>query len=72
MRIIKQPAYERSYKKNIVKKHLTKEIERSLVYVVEISSTNGDIFKNGDIYKMHTYKDSILKSHGAYVLYPGK
>ena len=20
---------------------------------------------------MHTYKDSILKSHGAYVLYPG-
>ena len=29
------------------------------------------IFKNGDIYKMHTYKDSILKSHGAFVLYPG-
>lgn len=32
---------------------------------------NKSIFKNGDIYKMHTYKDSILKSHGAYVLYPG-
>ena len=29
------------------------------------------IFKNGDIYKMHTYKDSILKTEGSYVLYPG-
>lgn len=29
------------------------------------------IFKNGDIYKMHTYKDAILKTEGAYVLYPG-
>ncbi len=29
------------------------------------------IFKEGDIYKMHTYKDSILKTEGAYVLYPG-
>lgn len=28
-------------------------------------------FKNGDIYKMHTYKDAILKTEGAYVLYPG-
>lgn len=32
---------------------------------------NRSIFKKGDIYKMHTYKDSILRSHGAYVLYPG-
>ena len=32
---------------------------------------NNSIFKKGDIYKMHTYKDSILRSHGAYVLYPG-
>ena len=29
------------------------------------------IFKDGDIYKMHTYKDSILQTEGAYVLYPG-
>ena len=29
------------------------------------------VFKDGDIYKMHTYKDSILMSEGAYVLYPG-
>ena len=29
------------------------------------------VFKDGDIYKMHTYKDSILKTEGAYVLYPG-
>jgi hypothetical protein len=29
------------------------------------------IFKDGDIYKMHTYKDSILNTEGSYVLYPG-
>jgi predicted component of viral defense system (DUF524 family) len=29
-------------------------------------------FKNEDLDKMHTYKDAILGSIGAYVLYPGK
>lgn len=29
------------------------------------------VFKDGDIYKMHTYKDSILETEGSYVLYPG-
>lgn len=29
------------------------------------------VFKDGDIYKMHTYKDSILKTEGSYILYPG-
>jgi len=28
-------------------------------------------FKNGDVYKMHGYKDAILHSVGAYTLYPG-
>lgn len=28
-------------------------------------------FKYGDLYKMHTYKDAILRTEGAYVLYPG-
>jgi len=28
-------------------------------------------YKNADIYKMHTYKDAISNSLGAYVLYPG-
>lgn len=32
---------------------------------------NEYVFKDADIYKMHTYKDSILLSSGAYVLYPG-
>jgi len=28
-------------------------------------------YKDGDIYKMHTYKDAILSTKGAYILYPG-
>ncbi|BAZ98549.1 DUF2357 domain-containing protein [Methanothermobacter sp. EMTCatA1] len=28
-------------------------------------------FRDGDVYKMHTYKDAILHSVGAYILYPG-
>ena len=29
------------------------------------------IYKNADVYKMHTYKDAIKNTLGAYVLYPG-
>ncbi len=29
------------------------------------------VFKAGDIYKMHTYKDAIISSIGSYILYPG-
>lgn len=29
------------------------------------------IYKHEDVYKMHTYKDAILNTKGAYVLYPG-
>ncbi len=28
-------------------------------------------YKAGDVYKMHTYKDAILKTEGAYIFYPG-
>ena len=30
------------------------------------------ILINEDVYKMHTYKDAITKTEGAYVLYPGE
>ena len=30
------------------------------------------MYKFEDVYKMHTYKDAILKTEGAYVLYPGE
>lgn len=33
---------------------------------------NRETFKNEDIFKMHTYKDAIKNSMGAYVLYPGE
>lgn len=29
-------------------------------------------YRDGDVYKMHTYKDAILHSRGAYILYPGR
>jgi len=28
-------------------------------------------YKKDDIYKMHTYKDAILRTKGAYIIYPG-
>lgn len=28
-------------------------------------------YKNADLYKMHTYKDAIKRTSGAYILYPG-
>ena len=47
-------------------KDLDEEIERR-----DSLEEKDYIFKDGDIYKMHTYKDSILKTEGSYVLYPG-
>jgi len=29
-------------------------------------------FKNGDLLKMHAYRDAIRRSYGSYILYPGK
>jgi predicted component of viral defense system (DUF524 family) len=29
------------------------------------------VYKNADLFKMHTYKDAIRRTGGAYVLYPG-
>ena len=47
------------------------EIEASeIVQAVEKEERQG-IYKNVDLYKMHTYKDAIRRSGGAYVLYPG-
>ncbi len=34
--------------------------------------SNEDKVKNEDVYKMHTYKDALKETRGAYVLYPGK
>jgi predicted component of viral defense system (DUF524 family) len=44
---------------------LNKEIE-----TVEKEERRG-FYKDVDLYKMHTYKDAIRRSGGAYILYPG-
>jgi hypothetical protein len=35
-------------------------------------TSSNDIYKRGDLYKMHTYTDAIRRTVGSYVLYPGK
>lgn len=51
---------------NTIGKDLDKEIDER-----DSLEEKDYVFKDGDIYKMHTYKDSILKTEGSYVLYPG-
>ena len=46
--------------------HLVNEVEKR-----DSEEENKRNFKYGDVYKMHTYKDAILKTEGAYILYPG-
>ena len=36
-----------------------------------IYNKNDQSYKNEDVYKMHTYKDAINNTEGAYVIYPG-
>lgn len=38
---------------------------------IEKEDREKDIYKRGDLLKMHAYKDAIRRTGGAYVLYPG-
>ncbi len=38
---------------------------------VEKENRETDIYKRGDLLKMHAYKDAIRRTAGAYILYPG-
>jgi hypothetical protein len=38
----------------------------------EKSEQNKGTYKRGDLLKMHSYKDAIRRTGGAYILYPGK
>ncbi|SCG85416.1 DUF2357 domain-containing protein [Methanobacterium congolense] len=47
------------------------EAEEELVNERDAEEQISRKYKYGDVYKMHTYKDAILFTEGAYVLYPG-
>jgi uncharacterized protein len=57
----------------------SKKLPSNEIYQIEeemVAKRDGDEqisrkYKYGDIYKMHTYKDAIIYTEGAYVLYPG-
>ena len=57
------------------KEELDIQIEKDNQLIQEIETIDKEerrgIYKNVDLYKMHTYKDAIRRSGGAYVLYPG-
>ncbi|OWT32651.1 hypothetical protein BGI41_06575 [Methanobrevibacter sp. 87.7] len=40
-------------------------------YKFNIDNFGNEVYKDVDIYKMHTYKDAIKNTIGSYVLYPG-
>ena len=63
-----------SFYEQIGTDELTEKEENELTEKVEKRDYDEETykkFKYGDLYKMHTYKDAILKTEGAYVLYPG-
>ncbi|KAF5053243.1 hypothetical protein DSECCO2_400380 [anaerobic digester metagenome] len=57
--------FDAKYKYNI-------NTTRSDADLSDMEEKEEKVYKNGDIYKMHTYKDAIPHSLGAYVLYPGE
>jgi len=59
---------------DVVKEKTLEAFDQKEEDEVQERDMNEDIFrkyKDGDIYKMHTYKDAILQSEGAYIFYPG-
>lgn len=47
------------------------KVDTILIDTEDNSNQKIDIYKNPDIYKMHTYKDAISQTIGAYIFYPG-
>ncbi len=48
------------------------DIEQDLLgQAKSLDADQKDTFKRGDLYKMHTYRDALLGSRGAYILFPG-
>ena len=48
------------------------DIEEDLTSEIQnLDRDQKDTFKRGDLYKMHTYRDALLGSRGAYILFPG-
>lgn len=78
--------YNQTFKKNYADYHsysvelrpdYTLVIHRDEDYLVHFDAKykmydNSQSFKREDIHKMHTYKDALKNSIGAYVLYPGR
>ncbi|MGF7118648.1 DUF2357 domain-containing protein [Methanobacterium oryzae] len=60
--------YEKIGSKKLIN---TEELEEEYVKQRDKEEINHKEYKDGDLYKMHTYKDAILKTEGAYVFYPG-
>ncbi len=59
---------------DVVKEETLEAFDQKEESEVQERDMNEDIlrkYKDGDIYKMHTYKDAILRSEGAYIFYPG-
>jgi hypothetical protein len=48
-----------------------KKREENYIEKRDNEEINNKEYIDGDLYKMHTYKDAILKTEGAYVFYPG-
>lgn len=68
--------YEKISCKNIVPKRdlnkdELKELEEEYIEKRDNEEINNKEYIDGDLYKMHTYKDAILKTEGAYIFYPG-
>ena len=57
-------------KSNAGNKTLSKEEEKEELDKLKENERAG-IFKNADLLKMHSYKDAIRRTGGAYILYPG-
>ncbi|MBA5791721.1 DUF2357 domain-containing protein [Flavobacterium sp. xlx-214] len=62
--------FDAKYKIQNIQEQYTQSDEESVINRIDERERKGT-FKNIDILKMHTYKDAIRRTGGAYILYPG-
>ena len=72
---------EAEISENIIHLHFDAKYKISKLDLIHVNSDNqledeknqnrSGQFKNGDLLKMHAYKDAIRRSEGAFIIYPG-
>lgn len=63
--------FDAKYRLDKLEEIFSNDLDTEEDILEEKKSEKSSIYKNGDLYKMHTYNEAIRRTVGSYILYPG-